>query len=57
MLRTIYHMLKDGTFYEENRVKPREPTPQEEANRLIRRLARIGFAAEIKPLPSPAPAA
>jgi transposase len=57
MLRTIYHMLKDGTFYEENRVKPREPTPQEEANRLIRRLARIGFAAEIKPLPLPAPAA
>lgn len=57
MLRTIYHMLIDGTFYEENRVKPREPTAQEEANRLIRRLARIGFAAEIKPLPSPAPAA
>jgi transposase len=57
MLRAIYHMLKDGTFYEQNRVKPHQPTPQEEADRLIRRLARIGFAAEIRPLPSPAAAA
>ena len=57
MLRTIYHMLNDGTFYEKDRVKPREPTALQEANRLIRRLARIGFAAEIKPLPSPVPAA
>jgi transposase len=52
MLRTIYHMLKDGTFYEEDRAKPREPTPQQEANRLIRRLARIGFTVQVNPLPS-----
>lgn len=54
MLRTIYHMLKDGTCYEAHRVQPRrQTTPQEEAKRLIRRLARLGFAAEIKPLPCP----
>ena len=54
MLRTIYHMLKDGTCYEEHRVECRQATPQEQAHRLLRRLARLGFAAEIKPVPSPA---
>lgn len=55
MLRTIYHMLKNGTLYEEHRVEPRHhATRQAQARRLIRRLARIGFAAEIKPLPAPA---
>jgi transposase len=57
MLRTIYHMLKDGTFYEKDRVKPRAPPPQQEANRLIRRLARIGFTVQVNPLPSQVAAA
>jgi len=54
MLRTIYHMLKDGTFYEERRAERRQETRQQEADRLIRRLARPGFAAEIKLLASAA---
>ena len=53
MLRIIYHMLKDGTCYEEHHVEQRQATRQEEANRLLRRLARLGFTAEIKPVPSP----
>ena len=56
MLRTIYHMLKDGTCYEHKRLSQhRQATPQEEAKRLIRRLARIGYVADIKPIPTPAP--
>ena len=55
MLRTIYHMLTNGTCYEEHRVEPRRQTArQTQAKRLIERLARIGYAAEIKPIPSPA---
>jgi transposase len=54
MLRTIYHMLKDGTCYEEHRAERHHDTRQQQANRLLRRLARLGFAAEITPL---APAA
>lgn len=54
MLRTIYHMLKDGTCYEANRAECRVETRQEEAQRLLRRLTRLGFAAEIKPVASPA---
>jgi transposase len=51
MLRTIYHMLKDGTCYEEHRGERRHATRQEEAHRLLRRLARLGFEAELKPVP------
>jgi transposase len=47
MLRTIYHMLKDGTFYEERRAQHRQQTREQEANRLVRRLARLGFTAQI----------
>ena len=53
MLRTIYHMLKDGTCYQEHRVEQRQASREQQANRLLRRLARLGFAAEIKPVPSP----
>jgi transposase len=54
MLRTIYHMLKDGTCYEERRAERRQETRQQEANRLLRRLARLGFSAEITPVASAA---
>jgi transposase len=54
MLRTIYHMLKDGTLYEERRAEHRPATRQHEATRLLRRLARLGFAAQITPLASAA---
>jgi tRNA G26 N,N-dimethylase Trm1 len=54
MLRTIYHMLKDGTCYQEHRAERRHETRQQEANRLLRRLASLGFAAEITPVASAA---
>jgi transposase len=54
MLRTIYHMLKDGTFYEERRTEHRQASREREAKRLVRRLARLGFTAEITPVPSAA---
>ena len=54
MLRTIYHMLKDGTCYEEHRAERRQQTREQEANRLIRRLARLGFTAKITPVASAA---
>ena len=54
MLRTIYHMLKDGTYYEELRGVRHQSTRQEQAQRLLRRLTRLGFAAEIKPMASTA---
>jgi transposase len=53
MLRTIYHMLKDGTCYQEHSLEQRQASREAQANRLLRRLARLGFAAEIKPVPSP----
>ena len=50
MLRTIYHMLKNGTFYEERRAEPqRQASRQAEAKRLVRRIARLGFTVELKP--------
>lgn len=52
MLRTIYHMLKDGTCYEERRAERRQQTRHQEAQRLLRRIARLGFAAHITPVPS-----
>jgi transposase len=54
MLRTIYHMLKDGICYEEHRAERRQQTREQEANRLVRRLARLGFTAEITPVASAA---
>ena len=52
MLRTIYHMLRDGTCYQEHHAEHRRATRQQEASRLVRRLARLGFAAEITPAPA-----
>jgi transposase len=54
MLRTIYHMLKDGTFYQERRLEHRQASREREADRLIRRLARLGFSAQITPVASAA---
>jgi hypothetical protein len=54
VLRTIYHMLKDGTCYEANRAECRVATRQVEAQRPLRRLARLGFAEEIKRMASTA---
>jgi transposase len=53
ILTAIYHMLKDGTLYQDlgpnhfdHRAKERQK------NRLLKRLADLGYAVELAPLPS-----
>jgi len=50
ILTAIYHMLKDGTFYQDlgpNHFDPR--TKERQKNRLIKRLADLGYAVELVP--------
>jgi hypothetical protein len=47
ILTAIYHMLKDGTMY--NNHFDRRSSDQQK-NRLVKRLAELGYAVEIKPL-------
>ena len=51
ILTAIYHMLKDGTMYKDlgRNHFDRRSTDQQK-NRLIKRLAELGYAVEIKPL-------
>ena len=51
ILTAIYHMLKDGTMYKDlgGNHFDRRSTDQQK-NRLIKRLAELGYAVEIKPL-------
>jgi transposase len=51
ILTAIYHMLKDGTMYKDlghNHFDRR--STDEQRKRLIKRLADLGYAVEIKPL-------
>jgi transposase len=51
ILTAVYHMLKDGTMYQDlgcdhfNR-----HTTDQQKNRLVKRLSDLGFAVELKPL-------
>jgi transposase len=50
ILTTIYHMLKDGTMYQDlgpNHFDPR--TKERQKNRLIKRLADLGYVVELVP--------
>ena len=51
MLTAIYHMLKDGTMYQDLGCKhfDRRSTDQQK-QRLVKRLPDLGYAVEIKPL-------
>jgi hypothetical protein len=51
ILTAIYHMLKDGTMYQDLGRKhfDRRSTDQQK-NALVKRLADLGYAVEIKPL-------
>jgi transposase len=51
ILTAIYHMLKDGTMYQDLGCShfDRRSTDQQE-KRLVKRLADLGYAVEIKPL-------
>ena len=49
MLRTVYHMLKDGTFYQDLGPDYRRPkNPQRAANNLAKRIRALGFEVELK---------
>jgi transposase len=51
ILTAVYHMLKDGTCYEDLGAAHFERRrPQSQARRLIKRLAELGFSVELKPL-------
>ena len=49
MLRVVYHMLKDGTFYQDLGPDYRRPrNPQHAANNLAKRIRALGFVVELK---------
>ena len=53
ILTAIYHMLKDGTMYQDlgpNHFDAR--TKERQKNRLVKRLADLGYAVELAPLPN-----
>lgn len=50
ILTAAYHMLKDGTFYEDlGPVHFDRRRPETQARRLVKRLAELGFSVELKP--------
>jgi hypothetical protein len=50
ILTAIYHMLKDGTFYQDLGLTHVDPRSKErQKNRLIKRLADLGYVVEIVP--------
>jgi transposase len=51
ILTAAYHMLKDGTFYQDlGAAHFHRRRPDAQARHLLKRLAALGFSVEIKPL-------
>jgi transposase len=51
ILTAVYHMLKDGTFYEDlGAAHFDRRRPETQARRLVKRLAELGFSVELKPV-------
>ena len=51
MLTAIYHMLKDGTMYQDlGRTYFDQRSKETQKQRLIKRLAELGYAAEVTPI-------
>jgi len=50
ILTTIYHMLKDGTAYQDLGTDHFARSKEQRAKRLVKHLADLGFAAELRPL-------
>jgi transposase len=51
ILTAVYHMLRDGTFYHD--LGPnhfRRATPQDQANHLVRQIAKLGFTCSLAPI-------
>ena len=52
MLTAIYHMLKDGTMFQDlGTAHFDRRTKEQQKNRLVKRLAELGYAVELAPLP------
>jgi transposase len=52
ILTTVYHMLRDGTFYRDLGANYFDrATAESRANRLIRQIANLGFSCTLTPLP------
>ena len=51
ILTAAYHMLKDGTFYQDlGAAHFDRRRPEAHARRLVKRLAELGFCVELKPV-------
>jgi len=51
ILTAVYHMLRDGTFYQD--LGPdhfRRATPEDQANHLVRQIAKLGFTCSLAPI-------
>jgi len=52
-LTAIYHMLKDGTMFQDLGADHfNHRTKEQQKNRLVKRLAELGYAVEVAPLPT-----
>ena len=50
ILTAVYHMLRDGTFYQDLGANHfRHSSAQDQANRLVRQIANLGFRCSIMP--------
>lgn len=53
ILTAIYHMLKDGTMFQDLGADHLDRrTKEQQKNRLVKRLAELGYAVEVAPLPT-----
>jgi transposase len=51
ILTAICHMLKDGTMYQDlGGDHFKRHSPDQQKNRLVKRLSELGYAVELKPL-------
>ena len=50
ILTAVYHMLRDGTFYQDLGADHfRHTSPQAQADRLVRQIAKLGFTCTLAP--------
>jgi transposase len=54
ILTAVYHVLRDGTFYRDlgGAYFLRQTTPEDQANRLARQIAKLGFTCSLTPMPA-----
>jgi hypothetical protein len=53
ILTAVYHMLRDGTFYQDLGAGHfHKASPEAQANRLVRQIAKLGFTCSLSPASS-----